>query len=276
MADDMLEPEEDFKALGYFKGTVTKSFWSTVLAESNGERSGPGTDRTKCFWYVTIDDVYQEDFDGDVPTKTVSFSIGQGWEADEDGLTVRHQDDPADDLVEAGKAKAKRFNPNTGLGRILGLASGRHDEYQGKWEVIDGGERPTFDMAEVGRYLRTQGLTDARVSNIWEGLQFTFRGLAFTYRGFDDPVPGVWPVVFHGANTNSPVELALVDPMTVSTLLQKDTNPEAVDKITEALNRATSHTEFVRGALSLVEGDDVNKAILLDKQNGPWSLRISG
>lgn len=187
---DTLDPGEDFVRLGYFVGTVRKSFWSTPAAETEGKATGDYATKTRLYWSVDVDDV-QQDLDEAPENITVQITIGNGWYADESGRHVRHEDAPSDEEIIAaqGRLKPKKFSPSSTYGQYLSNVTGVKNGYRAKEiRILDGGPELQVALKDVGEFLRAHGRTDARDASVWEGFQFQFRGVGFVY-DTKDPKP---------------------------------------------------------------------------------------
>lgn len=292
---DYLDPDESSGLLGHFAGTVVGSVWSTARAESNGKAKGPNADKLKEFWTVRVDEILQDDYDGaDVPTMSISWGVGSGWDVvGDDEFNIRHEDDPGDEAVEAGKAKPVRIKGNSGLGKFLGLITGSRKTYateMGEPKVMDGGpEDVEYDLTGCADYLRANDLTDSRDCRIWLGTQFEFRGLGEVYRNMDgQPWMTAHPTRFLGVDKDvaggviegdyspEPVSTpSAVDAGDVAALLPSDTSPELVESVTALVNTSKTFNRFMKDAL-LLDGVDAGDAVgdaVMDETNGPWSAR---
>lgn len=266
--------------LGHFIGKVGPSFWSSTLAESKGEQSWQGADKTKLFWNVGVEDVLQDGYEGVVPPAvTVNMGIGNGWWADETGLIVRHEDDPGDEAVEAGTAKPKLFKSSSLYGMFLDLVAGKAQAYRtemGAAVVLDGGPDVEYGLNKLAAYMREHRFQDTRDATIWNDLLFEFRGLGLKYRNQEgDPRMKPYPVRFLGVgevteSIKAPAASNTEDDAKVWVDFGASASTAAT--LVQLSRAATSHAEFARNALMLAEVKDDEKLseAVADENNGRW------
>lgn len=299
MAQDYFETNDSDGELGDFIGLVEDSIWSNAEIESKGKADYDGADRYQLYWNVTPLQILQDDFDDDVDSATVTMGIGKDWYPEGDGDDIRHKDDPGDALVDARKAKPILFNGSLRKGSVYGkylaLTRGAVDCYEndrGEAEVLDGGDEVEYDLTPVRRKFKSQGVIDPRKASIWKGHVFRFRGLGLKYRDDQKPRLKALPVAYLGTleeweknsgNTVVRNESGAVDrvggtaeAIDVAKTLHPDTDPTIVETITDLVNNASSHTEFVKTALKLpeVKDDAVLTTVLMDEIHGPWSAKV--
>lgn len=294
----MMDTDDSQQLLGWFAGTVLDSIWSSSRVESEGKYSGDGADNTKLYWHVRVDDVYQE-YDKMVPpTMTVSMGIGEKWHWDPEYRNlVRHEDDPGDEAVEAGKAKPILFKGSSLYGKFLGLCTGKYESYYTQTpidplvddvRVLDDGPPIEYDLTGVSANFRERGITaDSRDSSLWVGQRFLFRGTGFIYRQTKGtPSFRATPVAWLGYDPTasdsalSSTESAspagpVVSPEEVALALPEGTPDGVIATVTQLVNSSTSHTEFMKKALKLdeVKGDADIKAKIMDAASGPWAVK---
>lgn len=298
LSTDYMDTDDSQQLLGWFEGTVLDSYWSTSRIESQGKATFDGADTYKLFWHVRIDDVLQE-YDKMVPpTMSVSMGVGEKWIQDPDNKNiVRHEDDPGDEAVEAGRAKPIRFKGGSMLGKFVGLCTGKYDSWYTQTPVdglvdepvvLDDGPGLEYDLAGVrGNFSQRGIVADPRDASIWTGMRFLFRGVGFVYRSTKGTPPfRATPFAFLGhdpdAHEDSPssTEAAspagpVVDSSDVALALPEGTEPELVERLTELVNTSDTHTSFMRAALKLpeVKGDAAIKAKVMDVDAGPWAVK---
>lgn len=279
--------------------TVLQSFWSTPRIESKGKAQFDGADKVQLYWNCRIDEVYQ-DYDKALPEQFgVQISPGEGWIADEHGVMVSHKDDPSEELLQAGKAKPIQFKGSSFMGKWLGLCSGKYSSWYTRTNVdpmtrepivLDDGDEVEYDLGSV-RSVLARRKANPRDAGIWVGMKFRLRGLGFYYRNTEG-TPGVkvMPTAFLGldeavvadyvpGSAGSDGSGAITTGLVAHPELVSETLPgasaELVETITELVSKATSHPEFMRGALQVEEirtTPDL-KAAIMNASEGPWSKK---
>lgn len=298
MPYDMMDTDDSQQLLGWFAGTVLESIWSSSRVESEGKYSGDGADTTKLYWHTRIDDVFQE-YDKMVPpTMTISMGIGEKWHWDpENKHLVRHEDDPGDEAIEAGRGKPILFKGSSLYGKFLGLCTGKYDSYYTQTPidplvddlvVLDDGPPLEYDMTGVAANFRERGIeADSRDASLWVGQRFLFRGTGFVYRQTKGTPPfRATPFAWLGYDPNasdsavsSPENASTggvtVVPAQVALALPEGTSDDVVATVTQLVNSASSHTQFMRNALKLdeIKGDADIKAKVMDADAGPWAVK---
>lgn len=243
--------------LSHFVGTITESVWTT-----DSQRQDPN--KPFLSWQVTVDDILQDNFSGTAPeTVTVNVSIGNGWVEDENGETVEHKDG------------LESFKSQSAYGRIINLVVGKADGYGSNAVVKDGDGDIVADLSDVRKYMEANGYADPRVSAIWTGFQFEFRGIGFKFRdqSVDDVFANVLPVrvvnVPGGEVAAKPAKskaAAKAERDTVGIWTSNGADEETATTLNELANKAGNHAEFARDALVLpaVQGNDDLKAAVMD------------
>jgi hypothetical protein len=295
---DYMDTDDSQQLLGWFEGTVLDSYWSTSRIESQGKATFDGADTYKLFWHVRVDDVLQE-YDKMVPpSMSVSMGMGEGWLQDPDNKNiVRHEDDPGDEAVEAGRAKPIRFKGSSLLGKFAGLCTGKYESYYTQTAidplvddlvVLDDGPELEYDLAGVrGNFTQRGVIADPRDASIWTGMRFLFRGVGFVYRqtrgtpgfratpfvflGYDPEASDSAPSSTESASSAGPV----VEPSDVALALPEGTDEKLVGQLTDMVNSSKTHTAFMRLALKLpeVKGNEEVKAKVMDAEAGPFAVK---
>lgn len=295
-----MDVDDSQQLLGWFEGTVIDPLWSNSRAQSEGKYTGDGADTIKAYWHVSVDKVHQDYDKMAPPTTTVSFGIGEKWHVDpENPNVVRHEDDPGEAAIEAGDGKPILIKGSSVFGKVVGLSTGKYESYFTQTAVdpmvrdlvvLDDGPPVEYEMYGVADAMRARGITtDSRDISIWRGARFLFRGVGIPYRntqgtprfqvlpfaflGFDEDVAS-------GAESSSaglagrPVS---IDPADVANLCAADTPAEAVEELAKLLSTSNTHTEFMRAALRIVNGqklgEDVKAAVM--NEDGLWALRTA-
>lgn len=277
-----------------FRHTVLESYWSSPADQAPEGKTVDfdGAEKTRLYWLVRVDEVYQ-DYDGDVPeTQSLNMSTGSGWWPEPtDETIVRHEDDD-------NPEKPKLFKSSSFIGQFIGLVSGKQDKYKGaKITVKDGGDEVEYDMTPALQYLLDNDMADPRDATIWVGTQWRNRGLAFDYsRGKKDedderevrarsvPVAflGVDPEVaqgdkdWSGKQEQGPAESNVTVGTIITTIPTEEPITEAqAQELAQLVETSPNHSQFMRSALMLdwVKEDDTVKAAVMNKADGPWSLR---
>lgn len=298
MAVDYFNTNDSDGDLGHYIGLVEDSIWSNPDIESKGKADFDGADRYQLYWNVKVLDILQEDFEDDVDYNTVTMSIGKGWFPEDNKVDIRHEDDPGDDAVERGEAKPIFFSGATRRGSVYGKylaltrgASEAFETSEGEAEVLDGGDEVEYDLTGILRYMRKNGITDPRNASVWEGHVFLFRGLGLKYNRDQKPrlkaLPTKWLGTLEQYEKNEGVTVERSEggnvkasgtaaPETVASILGAGVSAEAVEAITDAVNKASTHTEFARIALVLpeVRANESLTPLIMDEENGPWSARV--
>jgi hypothetical protein len=299
--NDYWDPDDSQQLLGDFEGTVLQSFWSTMRIQSQGKIDGAGADNTQLYWLVSVDEVWQE-YDKIIPESvSINFGIGEKWRSDESGRFVEHEDDPDPAKVASGDAKAMSFKGGSMYGKWLGLCGGRYDSYYTQTNVdplvadlrvLDDGPELRYDLSGVRAIQSRRKVGNPRDASIWVGLRFRFRGVGFVYKqtkgtpsfkvmpfsflGFSEDVaasydPNSAGTIDAGDNGASSVvtEAALVSETLVGA------SGELVETLTTLVSNASSHPEFMKGALKIpeVKGNPDIKASVMNANTGPWSKR---
>lgn len=242
--------------LSHFIGTVNESVWTT-----DSQRQDPN--KPFMSWQVTVDDILQENFAGTAPeTLTVNISIGNGWVEDETGATVEHKDG------------LESFKSQSAYGRIIGIVAGKADDYGAQAVVKDGDGEVDVDLADVAKYMNANGYDDPRVSAIWTGFQFEFRGIGFKFRdqSLEDVFANVLPVKVVNVPGDTPKAAkpkggkAKAQRDTVGVWTSNGADDETASTLNDLANKAGNHAEFAREALVLpaVQGNDDLKAAVMD------------
>lgn len=246
--------------LAHFIGTVQSSIWTT-----DATRSDPN--KPFLAWQVSVDDVMQDNFQGTIPeTISLNISIGNGWTEDEDGLTVEHKDG------------VEMFKASSAYGKIIGIVAGKSDSFGSNVVVKDGGGDLEIDLAGLAKYMGEQGFDDPRVSNIWNGLTFEFRGFGFRYRDTksdDEVFQNVLPVRFVGvgeaAAEAKPAKATKAEKAasevrdTVGIWTSNGADDDTAKTLNDLANSVESHTAFVKQALvipAVQESDDLKAAVM--------------
>lgn len=298
MTTDYMDTDDSQQLLGWFEGTVLDSYWSTSRIESQGKATFDGADTYKLFWHVRVDDVLQE-YDKMVPpTMSVSMGVGEKWIQDPDNKNiVRHEDDPGDEAVDAGRAKPILFKGSSMVGKFVGLCTGKYESYYTQSAidplvddlvVLDDGPPVEYDLAGVrGNFSQRGIVADPRDASIWTGMKFLFRGVGFVYR-MTRGTPGfrATPVAFlgfdpdaHEDGSSSTEKASPAGPVVsaddVAEALPEGTEPAVVNKVTDLVNNNDTHTSFMRAALKIpeVKGNADIKAKVMDADAGPWAVK---
>lgn len=291
---DYFDTDDRQTLLGWFNGTVLDSYWSTDRVETKGKANYDGSDETKLFWLVQIDEVLQEYDKVVAPSLSLNMGLGKGWYPNEDGTRVEHEDAAPDEEVEAGNAKPIVFKGGSMYGKFLGLVNGKYESYYTgtpvdpmveEPKVLDDGPEPMYQLWEARADLAKHGLGDPRDASIWRGTRWEFRGLGFMYRQTKVPGFKAVPVTYLGYTDPSqlnqegagePVSGGRdVDPQEVSLTLPAGTEPALVERLTKTLSASSSHTEFMKEALKLeeVKTNPEVKSAVMNAENGPWGLK---
>lgn len=303
MPVDYMNIDETQGLLGDFDGTVIDAYWATPRQDSQGKATFDGADTTKQYWLVRIDHVHQE-FDKVIPeTMSINWGIGDKWhKVPEAPHLVRHEDDPGDEAVESGKAKPIFFKAGSALAKFVGLCTGRYDSYYTGLPVdplveepmvLDDGGPVEYGLYPVRANFADRGVVaDSRDASIWIGMKFRFRGLGFSYRQTKGVPPfTVRPVYFLGYEEIAPdagrngVPSASGAGVVVSAADVASALPEglvgevdevACDEVATLLSSASSHTEFMRGALrtEMSKSNADVKAWFMD-EDGAWAVKAN-
>lgn len=252
------ETDDSTGLLAHFVGTVQKSVWTT-----DSQRQDPN--KPFLSWLLSVDDILQENFEGTVPEGvTTNISIGNGWTEDEEGNTVEHKDG------------VTAFKSSSVYGKIIGLVAGKQDTYGSNVVVKDGGPEIEVDLSGVAKYMQANGFDDPRVANIWEGLQFEFRGIGFRYRDTksdDDVFGNVLPVRLVGENaevkSGGTVTATKSEPVvrdTVGVWTSNGADEETANTLNDLANASPTHATFRKQALVLpaVKDNADLKAAVMD------------
>lgn len=276
---DMLDTDDSSGLLGHFIGTVNTSWWSSPMAETNGKETADWAQDTRLYWDVSVDDALQEEYGGTVPESiTLTFTCGKGWFADEKGREVRHEDDPSDEEVEAGTAKAKMFRGDSLYGKFINLCIGK-TEIWSQMDVMDGGPDLEVDLVDVGKFLREHRTPDPRDAKVWEGIQFEFRGMGreWTNRAGEKvearmkalPVRMVDSKDITTNETPAAAEVPRLD----SAWVDAGADVSTVTTLNALANAASSHNEFLKNAalLPAVSSNEGLLKVLEATTDGPWT-----
>lgn len=248
------ETDDSSGLLHHFIGTVQSSKWTTDATKQ---------DPNSAFlqWEVSVDDALQSNFQGEVPdTLTVNITIGKDWVEDEAGEVVEHKDG------------LEMFKGSSAYGKIIGLVSGKSDNYGSNAEVMDGDGPVKVDMKGLAKYMQANKYEDPRQSGIWQGLTFEFRGIGFRYRNTQgDPYAQALPVRFIGegavaAPASSGKAEATVERDTLGIWTSAGADDETAATLADLANKAANHTAFAKDAVILpaVQANDDLKAAVLD------------
>lgn len=260
--------DEGSGLLGHFVGTVTEAFWSNLAAETEGKVTGEGSDTTKLFMHVKVDDILQQDFNG-TPPETMLVSLGIGgkwWPHPDDPSLVEHEDDSPDN------ERPIKFKNSSGYGKLLSAVAG-HDDALGSYKILDGGGNVDITMKGVADYFRKHKFMDARDAKIWVGLTFEWRGLGFPYGkdkyGGSKPFPTRFIGVDAGEQTFKHPAQPEASPESGSVWREWTDAPTA--KTLDALVKSSngSHEDFVKNAMLLpaVKSNDALAAAVQDESN---------
>lgn len=266
-----LKADESTGLLNHYIGKVESSFAGTDAQYMDGNV-------VRITWETSVVDVLQEDYDGVVPDSIMrNITLGDGWDVDPDTGILYHEDD---EVRQAKGLEPKSFKISSFYGNLIALCAGQAKDWNGKYEVTDGGDEFEVDLAGVGKYLEKKyGDLDnvpERDPSIWEGFVFEFRGLRFITRN---------------SEFNRVVPVRLVDvptgPVTTETV-PASVKPDYVDfdftdygatdaqhsELLMILNEAKNQTEFVKRAIAVngVKENDALMAVLV-ADDGPWSQR---
>jgi len=260
------DTDESTGLLGHFVGRVNSSIWTT-----DSQRDDPNKPFLQ--WDVQVQDVLQENFQGKVPeTVTINVSIGNGWVEDESGESVEHKDG------------LEMFKASSAYGKIVGIVAGKASDYGSNAEPMDGDGKIVADLSGVAKHMQEHGFDDPRISSIWDGLTFEFRGIGFRYRQkpgqpANDPFQLVLPVRLvdgsesaaattkRGTGTKAAKEA--VD--TVGTWTTNGADDDTANTLNDLANSAKNHSEFAKNALLLdtVKESDTLRDAVMDSTNFP-------
>jgi len=274
--------------LGHFTGTITDSWFSTDADYQDG--------KTVCLWWtVEVEEVLQEDYEGQVPEEVTNMlSIGSDW-LTEDRETVTHK-----------KGRSK-FHSTSVYGKLLNIVLGKAEGYsqynQGRLieaELTDGGDDVDIDFGNLESVLQKRG--DPEQAKIWNGLRFEFRGMRFNYgKGRDGNLmmsgSKPMPARFLGVVEDAKLEPAKA--ASKATKATKATAKAAPAPVAEerpdlgtaltTVNATEAQTAFLNGALAeadsfaalskaafAIDGVSENSdllAFVLDQNAGLWTYK---
>lgn len=273
-----LDTDDSSGLLGHFIGTVKTSWWSTPMAETNGEQTAEWAQETRLYWDVSVDDVLQEFGDTVPESLTLSFTCGKGWLADVAGREVRHKDAASDEEVEAGTAKPKLFRSDSVYGRFVAMIIGKFSDW-GDQEILDDGGEIVVDLDAVSKFLTDHRTPDPRDAKVWEGIQWEFRGMGRSWtdrQGKEMPAHmKALPVRMLGANdvaeTSSP-DAPFID-NAADLWGAAGADVPTLSTLTALRNAASSHTEFMKNAalLPAVKDNEALLKVIEENTDGPWS-----
>lgn len=245
------DTDESSGLLTHFVGTVKESVWTT-----DAQKEDPNAPFLQ--WNVTVDDVLQESFQGTVPESLlVNITIGKGWVEDETGETVEHKDN------------LEMFKASSAYGKIIGLVAGKSDSYGSNAKAMDGDGDIKVDLTGVAKYMAANGYDDPRVSSIWNGLTFEFRGIGFVYRSTQgEPYAQSLPVRLVDGAAPTPKKAKAAPKATLDTVgvwTSNGADEATANTLNDLANSAKNHADFARQALVLPEvtaSDDLKAAVL--------------
>jgi hypothetical protein len=257
--------------LSHYIGTTEEAFAGTNAQYQEGNV-------VRLTWETTVDDVLQEDYDGEVPPSiTRNITLGDGWDVDDDGILF-HEDDEG--RIDRGLAP-KDFKTSSFYGNLLALIAGEKDNWSGKYEVNDGGpDELDMDYGDVKRYFEAEygGLEKVNTGDpkIWIGFTWEYRTLKFQMRGGDTynrTVPVRCVKTPDSQKKKSNKRGVKSGPVTFS-YAEYGVTEELAATLNELLNSARTQSEFVQKAMQ-VSGVADNESLMtvLVSDEGPWSLR---
>jgi hypothetical protein len=258
--------------LGHYVGTVEESFAGTNAQYQEGNV-------VRLTWETSVDDVLQEDYDGEIPPSiTRNITLGDGWDVNDDGILF-HEDDEA--RVEKGLAP-RDFKTSSFYGSLLAIIAGEKDDYSGRYEVADGGDDELdLDLSGVKKYFEdTYGSLDKVDSGdpkIWLGFTFEFRTVHYEMRGNPDGFNRTLPVRVvstpAGAKKATRKKGAKSEPVNFP-WEEYGASGEVAAQLASLLNTARTESEFVQKALNVpgVSDNETLMAVLVSDE-GPWSYR---
>jgi hypothetical protein len=260
--------DETTGLLNWYVGTIEESFAGTNAQYRDGTV-------TRLTWETVVDDVLQEDYDGEIPPSiTRNITLGDGWDTDEDGV-LYHEDDEA--RIERG-LEAKDFKITSFYGNLIALIAGQTNDWSGKYEVIDGGpDELDTDLRPVMKYFESQGFDDPRDPKIWLGLTFEFRTIKVQFdreQSYTRTVPVRLvntPDAKSVKRSRKSAPKAEAEPFNFE---EFGADKVLSDKLNGILQSSRSESEFVQKALQ-VSGVPDNEALMaaLVSDEGPWSKK---
>lgn len=258
--------------LNWYVGTIEESFAGTNAQYQDGTV-------TRLTWETSVDDVLQEDYEGEVPPSiTRNITLGTGWETDDDGI-LYHEDD--EERADRG-LDPKDFKSSSFYGNLIALIAGQTDDWNGKYTVVDHeDEELEIDLKGVMAYFDANGYDDPRDPKVWVGLTFEFRTLEFEGgRNMDNYFRTVPTKLVSTPDTKQKPKRATKKATAVSADIEPfDFEAHGADKVLSdklngLLQSAKTQSEFVQKALQIdgVGGNDALMTVLVSDE-GPWSNR---